>query len=305
MKIVYMGTPDFAVGALKALCEAGFEVVCAVTQPDKPKGRSGKLVFSPVKEYAIEQNIPVFQPEKIRTPESVEYLKGLDADLYVVAAFGQILSQEVLDIPRFGCVNIHASLLPKYRGAAPIQWSIINGDAKSGVTLMKMDVGLDTGDILMQEEIVRCYTCLSAVKGLTPGYPACSNLYVCVFIDNAGALSSEFQHHGCKEFCLCGGKYLGCCRASGVEDKVPTCLEKDFVDFPVALDHGDIFLGESIFHESLKGGGYGRDIGRWFQDGGASCSDGTHERIEQQLHRIVPGRYYQAAPQRLAYDVRR
>lgn len=153
MKIVYMGTPDFAVGALKALCEARFDVVCAVTQPDKPKGRSGKLVFSPVKEYAIEKNIPVFQPEKIRTPESVEYLKGLDADLYVVAAFGQILSQEVLDIPKFGCVNIHASLLPKYRGAAPIQQALLDGNKETGVTLMQMNAGMDTGDILMQESL--------------------------------------------------------------------------------------------------------------------------------------------------------
>ena len=153
MKILFMGTPDFAAYALKALYESGQEIVGVVTQPDKPKGRSGKLVFSPVKEYALEKDLPVFQPEKIRTPESVEYLKSIDADIYVVAAFGQILSQEVLDIPRFGCVNIHASLLPKYRGAAPIQQALLDGNSKTGVTLMQMNAGMDTGDILMQESI--------------------------------------------------------------------------------------------------------------------------------------------------------
>lgn len=153
MRIVYMGTPDFAVGPLKALCEAGYEIVSVVTQPDRPKGRSGKLVFSPVKEYAVSRDIEVFQPEKIRTADSVEYLKGLDADIFVVAAFGQILSKEVLDIPRYGCVNIHASLLPLYRGASPIQQALLDGREQTGVTLMQMDVGMDTGDILMQKTI--------------------------------------------------------------------------------------------------------------------------------------------------------
>ena len=153
MRIVYMGTPDFAVGALKAIYEAGHDIVCAVTQPDKAKGRSDKLVFSPVKEFAIEHDIPVFQPEKIRNSESVDYLKSLSADLYVVAAFGQILSQEVLDIPKYGCVNIHASLLPKYRGAAPIQQALLDGNKQTGVTLMQMNAGMDTGDILMQESL--------------------------------------------------------------------------------------------------------------------------------------------------------
>jgi methionyl-tRNA formyltransferase len=153
MKIVYMGTPDFAVGALKALSESDNEIVCVVTQPDKAKGRSGKPVFSPVKEYALSCGIPVFQPEKIRTQDSVNYLKELDADLYVVAAFGQILSQEVLDLPRYGCVNIHASLLPLYRGASPIQQALLDGRSETGVTLMQMDAGMDTGDILLQEKI--------------------------------------------------------------------------------------------------------------------------------------------------------
>lgn len=153
MKIVFMGTPDFARSALEKIIEAGHEVVLCVTQPDKPKGRSGELQISDVKACALEHNIPVFQPVKIKEPEQVQYLKGIDADIYVVAAFGQILSQEILDIPKFGCVNIHASILPKYRGAAPIQQSIIDGRKTTGVTIMQMAAGMDTGDILLQREI--------------------------------------------------------------------------------------------------------------------------------------------------------
>lgn len=151
MKIVYMGTPDFAVGPLKAMVEAGYEIVAVVTQPDRAKGRSKQLVPSPVKECALSYGLPVFQPEKIKTPEAVNTLREYDADLFVVAAFGQIMSKEILDMPKFGCVNIHASLLPKYRGAAPIQWSIIDGEKETGVTIMQMDVGIDTGDILTQK----------------------------------------------------------------------------------------------------------------------------------------------------------
>ena len=121
MKIIYMGTPDFSVGALEALIKAGHEICLVVTQPDKPKGRSGAMQFPPVKECAVKYGIPVFQPERIKKPEAVSVLKEYDADIYVVAAFGQLLSQEILDIPKFGCINIHASLLPKYRGASPIQ----------------------------------------------------------------------------------------------------------------------------------------------------------------------------------------
>ena len=153
MKVVFLGTPDFAAGALKAIVEAGYEVTAVVTQPDKPKGRSKELQAPPVKEYALEKGIPVFQPVRIRNQESVEELKKYEADVYVVAAFGQILSKEVLEIPRFGCLNIHASLLPKYRGASPIAWSILNGDEKTGVTIMQMDEGIDTGDMLLQKEI--------------------------------------------------------------------------------------------------------------------------------------------------------
>ena len=153
MKIVFMGTPDFAAGALKAIVEAGHEVTLAVTQPDKPKGRSKELMPPPVKEYAMEMGIPVFQPARIRTPEAVEELKRYEADVYVVAAFGQILTKEILDYPKYGCLNIHASLLPKYRGASPIAWAILNGDEKTGVTIMQMDEGIDTGDMLLQKEI--------------------------------------------------------------------------------------------------------------------------------------------------------
>ena len=153
MKIVFMGTPDFARAALEKIIEAGHEVVLCVTQPDKPKGRSGELQISDVKACALSHNIPVFQPVKIKEAEHVQYLKGIEADIYVVAAFGQILSQEILDIPRFGCVNIHASILPEYRGAAPIQQAIIDGKKSTGVTIMQMAAGMDTGDILLQREI--------------------------------------------------------------------------------------------------------------------------------------------------------
>lgn len=153
MKVVFMGTPDFAVGALEAIIEAGHEVVLVVTQPDRQKGRGKEVQYSPVKECALKHNIEVFQPLKIKEAAAVENLKKYPADIFVVAAFGQILSQEILDMPKHGCVNIHASLLPKYRGAAPIQWCILDGEEKTGVTIMQMNAGLDTGDILMQKEI--------------------------------------------------------------------------------------------------------------------------------------------------------
>lgn len=153
MKIIFMGTPDFAAGALEALIGAGHEIILAVTQPDKPKGRSKELVPPPVKVCAEKHGIPVFQPRRIKTPEAVEELKKYQADIFVVAAFGQILSQEILDIPRYGCLNIHASLLPKYRGASPIQHVIIDGEERTGVTIMQMDAGLDTGDMLYKKEI--------------------------------------------------------------------------------------------------------------------------------------------------------
>ncbi len=153
MKIVFMGTPDFASGALQALTDAGYEVLLAVTQPDKPKGRSGKPSAPPVKEKALSLGIPVFQPEKIRTPDSVERLRKAGADIFIVAAFGQILSREILDIPQYGCLNIHASLLPRYRGTSPIQHAILDGEEKTGITIMQMDEGIDTGDMLYKKEL--------------------------------------------------------------------------------------------------------------------------------------------------------
>lgn len=153
MKVVYMGTPDFAVGPLEAIIEAGHEVTAVVTQPDKPRGRGKEMAASPVKECAQKHGIPVLTPVKIKAAEAVAQLREYPADIFVVAAFGQILSEEILQMPKHGCVNIHASLLPKYRGAAPIQWSIIDGETETGVTIMQMDRGLDTGDILFQQKV--------------------------------------------------------------------------------------------------------------------------------------------------------
>ena len=152
MKIIYMGTPDFAVGPLEALCENGYEITAVITQPDRPKGRKGNPVFSPVKEYALSKGLTVLQPEKIREKEWIDKLSGIEADLFVVAAVGQILPKEILDMPRFGCINIHASLLPKYRGAAPIQQAILDGEKVTGVTIQNMAEKLDAGDIIAKRE---------------------------------------------------------------------------------------------------------------------------------------------------------
>ena len=149
MRIVFMGTPDFAVGSLQALCESGkHEIVGVVTQPDRPKGRGNKLLMTPVKEYALAQGYTVYQPQKVKTEEFVQVLRALQPELIVVAAFGQFLSKEILELPKYGCINVHASLLPKYRGAAPIQYAIIKGEKESGVTIMQMDIGMDTGAML-------------------------------------------------------------------------------------------------------------------------------------------------------------
>lgn len=153
MNVIFMGTPDFAVPILDAIVAAGHRIVLVVTQPDKARGRGKKVTYSPVKEWAIEHNLPVYQPDRIRNPESIETVNNIPAEVGVVAAFGQILPKEILDHPKYGCVNVHASLLPKYRGAAPIQWSILNGDEYTGVTTMQMGPGLDDGDILMQEKV--------------------------------------------------------------------------------------------------------------------------------------------------------
>ena len=144
--VVFMGTPDFAVGSLKALLEAGqYHIQAVVTQPDRPKGRGQKMVETPVKTFALQHGLPVFQPLKVKEAEFVQQLKAWQPDFIVVAAFGQFLTQEILDIPTYGCINVHASLLPKYRGAAPIQYAIIKGEKESGVTIMRMEKGMDTG----------------------------------------------------------------------------------------------------------------------------------------------------------------
>ena len=153
MKIVFMGTPDFAVQPLKALIENGHEIALVVTKEDKPKGRGYEMSFTPVKEEALANGVEIFQPTTLNTEEVYEKLKSIDAELYVVVAYGKILPQKILDLPRLGCINIHASLLPSYRGAAPIQWAIIDGCKKTGITTMLMDSGLDTGDILKKYEI--------------------------------------------------------------------------------------------------------------------------------------------------------
>ena len=149
-----MGTPDFALESLKALYEAKYDIIGVVTNIDKPKGRGMKMVASPVKEYAIEKNLQVYQPIKVRNnPEFLEEVKKLNPDLICVVTYGKILPQELLDIPKYGCVNVHGSLLPEYRGAAPIQWAVLNGDKKTGVTTMFMNAGMDTGDMILKEEV--------------------------------------------------------------------------------------------------------------------------------------------------------
>lgn len=154
MRILFMGTPDFALESLKALYEANYDIIGVVTNVDKPKGRGMKMVASPVKEYAIEKNLQVYQPVKVRNnPEFLEGVKKLNPDLICVVAYGKILPQELLDVPKYGCVNVHGSLLPEYRGAAPIQWAVLNGDKETGVTTMFMNAGMDTGDMILKEEV--------------------------------------------------------------------------------------------------------------------------------------------------------
>ena len=153
MRIIFMGTPDFSVPCLEALIKSEYEVVGVFTQPDKPKGRGYELAPPPVKVCAVENNLPVYQPKSMRDGEALEIINSLNADLIIVVAFGKILPKEILESVKYGCINIHASLLPKLRGAAPIQWSILNGDSETGVTSMQMDVGLDTGDMLIKEII--------------------------------------------------------------------------------------------------------------------------------------------------------
>jgi len=149
-----MGTPDFARESLKAIYEAGHNILAVVTNPDKPKGRGMKLIPSPVKEFAIEKNLKIYQPLKVRNNEDfIGEIKSLNPDVICVVAYGKILPKELLDIPKMGCINVHGSLLPKYRGAAPIQWSVLNGDKETGITTMYMDVGMDTGDMILKEKV--------------------------------------------------------------------------------------------------------------------------------------------------------
>ena len=154
LNIVFMGTPDFAEESLKAIYEAGHNILAVVTNPDKPKGRGMKLIPSPVKEYALEKNLRIYQPLKVRNNiEFLDEIKNLKPDVICVVAYGKILPKELLDIPRLGCINVHGSLLPQYRGAAPIQWAVLNGDKTTGITTMYMDVGMDTGDMILKEKV--------------------------------------------------------------------------------------------------------------------------------------------------------
>ena len=154
LKILFMGTPDFAQESLKSIYDVGFEIIGVVTNPDKPKGRGMKLAYSPVKEYALEKNLKIYQPIKIKNnTEFIDEIKTLNPDVICVVAYGKILPKEILEIPKLGCINVHGSLLPKYRGAAPIQWAVLNGDKTTGITTMYMNEGMDTGDMILKEEV--------------------------------------------------------------------------------------------------------------------------------------------------------
>ena len=154
MRLVFMGTPDFAKESLEAVYNAGYEILAVVTNPDRPKGRGMKMVESPVKEFAKEKNLKIYQPEKVKKNiEFIEEIKKLQPDVICVVAYGKILPKEILEIPKLGCINVHGSLLPKYRGAAPIQWAILNGDKETGITTMYMNEGMDTGDMILKEKV--------------------------------------------------------------------------------------------------------------------------------------------------------
>lgn len=154
MKIIFMGTPDFARDSLEAVYNAGYEIIGVVTNPDRPKGRGMKMIPSPVKEFALEKELKIYQPEKVKNNiEFIDEIKSLNPDVICVVAYGKILPEEILNIPKLGCINVHGSLLPKYRGAAPIQWAVLNGDKETGVTTMYMDKGMDTGDMILKEKV--------------------------------------------------------------------------------------------------------------------------------------------------------
>lgn len=154
LNVLFMGTPDFAKESLESIYNAGYNIIGVVTNPDRPKGRGMKMIASPVKEYAVSKNIPIYQPLKVKKNiEFIDEIKALNPDIICVVAYGRILPKEILEIPKYGCINVHGSLLPKYRGAAPIQWAVINGEEKTGITTMYMDVGMDTGDMILKEEV--------------------------------------------------------------------------------------------------------------------------------------------------------
>jgi methionyl-tRNA formyltransferase len=153
MNVLFMGTPDFAVGTLQAIIDEGHEIIGVMTQPDKPKGRGKAVLHTPVKELALQYKLPVYQPVKVKEQEVIQGIREMNPDVIVVVAFGQIIPKEIIEMPRYGCINVHASLLPKYRGAAPIQWAVINGEKESGVTTMRMDEGLDTGDMILKKTV--------------------------------------------------------------------------------------------------------------------------------------------------------
>ncbi len=154
LNVLFMGTPDFAKESLESIYNAGYNIIGVVTNPDRPKGRGMKMIASPVKEYAVSKNIPIYQPLKVKNNiEFIDEIKALNPDIICVVAYGRILPKEILEIPKYGCINVHGSLLPKYRGAAPIQWAVINGEEKTGITTMYMDVGMDTGDMILKEEV--------------------------------------------------------------------------------------------------------------------------------------------------------
>ena len=154
LNILFMGTPDFAKESLESIYNAGYNIIGVVTNPDRPKGRGMKMIASPVKEYAVSKNIPIYQPLKVKNNiEFIDEIKALNPDIICVVAYGRILPKEILEIPKLGCINVHGSLLPKYRGAAPIQWAVLNGDKTTGITTMYMDEGMDTGDMILKKEV--------------------------------------------------------------------------------------------------------------------------------------------------------
>lgn len=281
MKIVFMGTPDFAVGALEALIEAGHEITAVVTQPDKAKGRSGQLQAPPVKECALKYHIPVMQPRRIKTPEAIAELRQYEADVYIVAAFGQLLSQEILDIPKYGSLNIHASLLPKYRGASPIQHVIIDGETETGVTVMQMNAGLDTGDMLYKKRVAIAdddtYETLHD-KLMTLGGEA---IREALSLLEAGKLVPEKQEDAASCYAPLIEKQMGHLDFSGDAGALDRLI-RGVTPWPSAYTsyHGrqlKIWKAVPLENEGLVSEGGGADT----QEGRGSIAPGTISRVEK------------------------